>query len=182
MGNQQPSSKKEWETVQEYDRYEVNALGEIRHKNRKRILKPRSNPGGYLYVSFNINGKRRNYAVHRIVASAFIDNPDRLPEVNHKDHNRQNNNVDNLEWVSSSANKSHANKLSTNRHSRGKKISQYTKQGEYIKTFPTITEAAQEIGLTIGAISNCASGRSKTSGGYIWKFAEGSTTKYNRNP
>lgn len=106
MDNQQPSVEMEWRTVKEYERYEVNTKGEIRHKKRKHILTPRKNSGGYLYVGFNIEGKRKNFAVHRIVANAFIPNPNGYSEVNHKDYDRTNNNVDNLEWVSSSQNKS----------------------------------------------------------------------------
>lgn len=102
MDNQQPSNKEEWRQVVEHQNYEVNQFGEIRHKQRKHILKPRSNNGGYLYVNFKINGKNTNFAVHRIVANAFIPNPNGYTEVNHKDYDKTNNRVENLEWVNSS--------------------------------------------------------------------------------
>ena len=181
MDNQQPSNEIEWRDVKEYDHYEVNQFGEIRHKKRKQVLKPRSNNGGYLYVNFNINGIRTNFAVHRIVANAFIPNPKGYLEVNHKDYNKQNNNVSNLEWVNSSQNKQHAYLKQENKQSRGKSVEQYTKDGRYIKTFESVSQAAQEIGCCVSAISNCCLGRTKTSKGYRWKFAEGSTTKYERN-
>lgn len=107
MDNQQLSDKTEWREVKEYNHYEVNQFGEIRHRIRKKILKPRIN-NGYQYVNFKINGKNINFSVHRIVANAFIPNPNGYTEVNHKDYNRSNNCVDNLEWVSSSQNKYHA--------------------------------------------------------------------------
>lgn len=182
MDNQQPSVEMEWRTVCEYDHYEVNRKGEIRHKVRKQVLKPRLNSGGYAYVNFNINGHRKNFAVHRIVANAFIPNPNGYSEINHKDYDRTNNCVDNLEWVDSSQNKQHMFLKEENKDCRGKEVEQYTKKGEYIKTFTSLSAAAQEMGCTVGAISNCCMGRSKTSMGYRWRFSEGSTTKYERNP
>lgn len=182
MDNQQPSNKVEWREVKEYSHYEVNQFGEIRHKVRKHILKPRSNKGGYLYVNFKIDGKNTNFAVHRIVANAFIPNPNGYTEINHKDYDRTNNCVDNLEWITSSQNKQHAYLKEVNKSSRGKAVEQYSKDGNYIQTFESITEAAKVINCCVAAISNCCLGRTKTSQGFRWKFVEGSTTKYERKP
>lgn len=182
MDNQQLSSKAEWREVKEYTNYEVNQFGGIRHKKRKKFLKPRSNNGGYQYVNFKINGKNTNFAVHRIVANAFIPNPNGYTEINHKDYDKTNNCIDNLEWVLSSYNKQHAFLKQENRKSRGKAVSQYTKEGIFIKTFDTITEAAQELNCCVSAISNCCLGRTKTSQGFQWSFVESSTTKYERKP
>ena len=182
MDNQQPSDKTEWRTVKEYSNYEVNQFGEIRHKKRKQILKPRRNNGGYLYVNFKINGKNTNFAIHRIVANAFIPNPNGYIEVNHKDYDRTNNSVSNLEWVTSSQNKRHAYLKLENKTSRGKAVEQYSKNNDYIKTYDSVSAAADAMGCCIAAISNCCLGRTKTSQGYRWRFAEGSTTKYERNP
>lgn len=182
MDNQQLSNKTEWREVKEYINYEVNQFGEIRHKKRKKILKPRSNNGGYQYVNFKINGKNTNFAVHRIVANAFIPNPNGYTEVNHKDYDKTNNYVNNLEWVSSSQNKQHSYLKKENKKSRGKAVNQYTKDGVFIKTFETITDAAEELGCCVAAISNCCLGRAKTSQGFRWSFVESSTTKYERKP
>ena len=182
MDNQQPSNKTEWKTVKECDKYEVNNKGEIRHKKRKQILSPRKNSGGYGYVCFIIEGQRKNFAIHRIVASAFLPNPNGYTEINHKDYDRLNNCVENLEWVSSSQNKQHAYLKIENHIARGKQVAQYDKNGDFIKLYDSITLAAQEMGCTVGAISNCCLGRTKTSMGYQWRFVEGSTTKYERNP
>lgn len=181
MDNQQPSNKEEWRVVLEYDRYEVNRYGEIRHRVRKQVLKPRPNPSGYLYVNFNIEGHRQNFAVHRVVANAFIPNPNYKPEVNHKDLNKNNNFVENLEWVDSSENKNHFHQTKTST-TLGKEVDQFSKSGVFIKRYKTVTEAAREVGCVVGAISNCCLGRTKTSMGYKWSFVEGSTTKYARNP
>ena len=182
MDNQQLSSKTEWREVKEYSNYEVNQLGEIRHKKRQKILKPRDNNGGYQYVNFKINGKNTNFAVHRIVANAFIPNPNGYTEVNHKDYNKKNNCVDNLEWVSSSQNKQHSYLKQENKKSRGKAVNQYTKEGIFLKTFNSVSDAAKELGCCVAAISNCCLGRTKTSQGFRWSFVESSTTKYERKP
>ncbi|MDD7754502.1 MAG: NUMOD4 domain-containing protein [Clostridiales bacterium] len=182
MDNQQLSSKTEWREVKEYSNYEVNQLGEIRHKKRQKILKPRDNNGGYQYVNFKINGKNTNFAVHRIVANAFIPNPNGYTEVNHKDYNKKNNCVDNLEWVSSSQNKQHSYLKQENKKSRGKAVNQYTKGGIFLKTFDSVSDAAKELGCCVAAISNCCLGRTKTSQGFRWSFVESSTTKYERKP
>ena len=182
MDNQQLSSKTEWREVKEYSNYEVNQLGEIRHKKRQKILKPRDNNGGYQYVNFKINGKNTNFAVHRIVANAFIPNPNGYTEVNHKDYNKKNNCVDNLEWVSSSQNKQHSYLKQENKKSRGKAVNQYTKEGIFLKTFNSVSDAAKELGCCVAAISNCCLGRTKTSQGFQWSFVESSTTKYERKP
>lgn len=182
MDNQQPSDKLEWRQVLEHQNYEVNNLGQVRHKKRKQILKPRSNNGGYQYVNFKIEGKNTNFGVHRIVANAFIPNPNGYAEVNHKDYDRTNNCIENLEWVTSSQNKQHAYLKEENKVSRGKKVEQYTLDGNYIKTFNSVSEAAMAMNCCVAAISNCCSGRSKTSQKYRWRFVEGSTTKYERKP
>ena len=182
MDNQQLSSKTEWREVKEYSNYKVNQLGEIRHKKRQKILKPRDNNGGYQYVNFKINGKNTNFAVHRIVANAFIPNPNGYTEVNHKDYNKKNNCVDNLEWVSSSQNKQHSYLKQENKKSRGKAVNQYTKEGIFLKTFDSVSDAAKELGCCVAAISNCCLGRTKTSQGFRWSFVESSTTKYERKP
>ena len=181
MDNQQPSSKIEWRQVLEHPNYEVNNLGEIRHKKRKQILKPRSNNSGYQYVNFKVNGKNKNFAVHRIVANAFILNPNGYTEINHIDYDKTNNCVENLEWVSSSQNKQHAY-LNKNNLTRGKAVEQYTLEGVYITTYKSVSDAAYEMGCCVAAISNCCLGRTKTSQGYRWSFTEGSTTKYERKP
>ena len=175
MENQQLSNKMEWRTVIEYDHYEVNQFGQIRHKQRKNVLNPRFN-AGYGYVNFNINGKRKNFAVHRIVANAFIPNPFYKPEVNHKDLNKANNTVGNLEWVDSSENTKHSYGQGL-RKSAGKKINQYSKNGVLIKEWASISEAARFMNCTVGAISNCCLGRTFTSMGYKWSFVESPTTK-----
>lgn len=96
--------KEEWKTIEEYPKYQVSKLGRVSNIKTERVLKLCVNSSGYKKVV--LNGK--NEYVHRLVAETFIPNPNNLPEVNHKDGNKWNNCVDNLEWVSKSENAKHA--------------------------------------------------------------------------
>jgi hypothetical protein len=99
-------------------------------KNTRKELKTHRINSGYLCLKFTVNGKRTNHLVHRLVAEAFIPNPDNKREVNHIDGNKLNNNVCNLEWVTSSENKLHAKNTGLKEYnfpSKGKKLSTKSK-------------------------------------------------------
>ena len=89
-----------WKQINDFDNYEVSNLGNVRRKTKKgyHLLKPSVNNNGYYQVSLSKDGKAKPFRVHRLVAVAFIPNPDNLPIINHKDENKLNNNADNLEW------------------------------------------------------------------------------------
>lgn len=101
----------EWKLINEFPDYEVSTLGEVRNRTTMQVLR-QVKSGGYMQVI--IEGKYRRY-VHRLVATAFIPNDDNLPQVNHKDENKTNNNVDNLEW--------HTPKYNSNYGTQSEKIS-----------------------------------------------------------
>ena len=88
-------------------RYIIYSDGRVFGNKYKRFLKPRINNSGYGFVSFSINGKVIEKTVHRIIAQHFIPNPNNFPEVNHKDRNKLNNNIDNLEWCTDRQNQNH---------------------------------------------------------------------------
>jgi len=98
-----------FKTCVEDARYEVSNFGIVRNKKSKKIIKPFDNGHGYLSVAFWVNNNtiRKRFYVHRLVAVAFIKNPFNKLEVNHKDGNKQNNNINNLEWVTRSENLKH---------------------------------------------------------------------------
>lgn len=85
----------EWRKIQGYDRYEVSNLGQVRRENKV----SQCSHNGYYRVSLWKEGVKTNMYVHRLVALTFLPNPDAKPTVNHKDHNRKNNSLDNLEWA-----------------------------------------------------------------------------------
>lgn len=97
-----------WKEIPEYG-YEVSTLGNVRNKRSGHVLSPRVQSNGkYLFVSLWKNNKEKHFRVHRLVATAFIENPENKSQVNHKDKDTTNNHVDNLEWVTCSENHKHA--------------------------------------------------------------------------
>ena len=94
--------------------YTVNKDGTIFSKKTNKYLKPRNNGHGYLQVNLYINGKLKTYKVHRLIAEKYVANPNDLPQVNHKDGNKQNNHVDNLEWCDNMNNCQTWNRLNQN--------------------------------------------------------------------
>ena len=106
-----------WKPIEGYEGlYEVSNTGRVRsidrydsrnHFRRGRILKLSYDTVGYLIVGLHSNGKKKTYLVHRLVAPAFIPNPDNLPQVNHRDEDKTNNRVENLEWCDSKYNLSY---------------------------------------------------------------------------
>ena len=101
--------KEIFKTCIEDNRYEVSNFGIVRNKKSKKIIKPFNNGLGYLTVGFWINNNtfKKRFYVHRLVAMAFIENPFNKTEINHKDGNKQNNNINNLEWTTRSENLKH---------------------------------------------------------------------------
>lgn len=104
----------EWRKIEGADeRYEVSNTGKVRSTNynktgKTKELKQKIDKYGYCVVTLHINGKQKYPSVHRLVAKAFIPNPNNLPQVNHKDTDKKNNNVSNLEWCTCSGNIKHA--------------------------------------------------------------------------
>jgi len=101
------------EKLKIYEIYLVDRSGKVFYAKSRKILKTFKDRYGYWRVNVTINGKSYQKPVHRLIATAFIPNPDNKPQVNHIDGNKQNNSVENLEWVTNSENRKHAvaNKL-----------------------------------------------------------------------
>ena len=116
-----------WKPVPGFELYyEISSFGNIRN-SRKRIMKPYVNNKGYHCIDFQVNSVRTKHLIHRLVLLTFIPNPDNLPEVNHIDEDKSNNNLSNLEWCTRSYNKQHSmqsgtyNKIYTQKNALGKK-------------------------------------------------------------
>lgn len=139
-----------------------------------KILKQRDNCRGYLYIEIN----RKRMYVHRLVAEAFIDNPNNLPIINHKDENPSNNRVDNLEWCTQKYNINYGNarkKMSikhTNNPILSKRVVAIDKLGNIIKEYPSANEAARQSGVSVSSIVCCCNSITgyKTAGGLTWKY------------
>lgn len=116
-----------WTTVENLSNYEISSKGSIKSKLKNRIMKTWKNNSGYSQISLvDDRGITVKWLVHRLVATAFLPNPINLPYVNHKDGNKQNNEVDNLEWCTCSENILHARKTGLNPYNfptKGRKLS-----------------------------------------------------------
>lgn len=149
--------------------YAVTRDGNVWSYKSKKFLKPDNNgSGGYYYVNLYKDGKGKNFRIHRLVAKAFIPNYDNLPEVNHKDEDKSNNCVENLEWISRIDNINYGTRTVRSAKNRSKSV--YCE--ELDKIFDGAAQAARELGISQGNITNCCKGKYKTSGGYHWKYAE----------
>lgn len=176
-----------WRKIPGHDDYEVSSHGRIRSKDRKvwngvgyfmkegKVLAPRPLPSGYLRVGL---GKRRDYYIHRLVAQAFIPNPQNLPQVNHKDENKRNNAVENLEWCTNKYNVNYGtSKKRISASKRGvminnKPILQCALNGEVIRRFISVTAAAKETGIDNSHIGKAANGKERCAGGFVWRWCQ----------
>lgn len=190
-----------WKDVSNYEGlYQVSNLGNIKSLNygrtgEERLLKPVKNNDGYLLVTLCKNGKPKRYLVHRLVASAFLPNPNNLKEINHKDENSLNNRIENLEWCDRKYNcnygtrtkrliatrcindpnnesykkmvETRAKKSSVNAE---KSIIQYTKDMIEVGRYKSLSEAERQTGIPYQNIGKCCKGKLKSCGGYIWRY------------
>ena len=143
--------------------YAVTSCGKVYSYKSKKFLKPKDNGHGYLCVGLWKNGEKKKYSLHRLVAEAYLPNPENLPMINHKDENKTNNCLQNLEWCDCKYN----NNYGTRNERYKKPILQYTLDGEFVREW----ECASDVGREVNSnICNCLKGRRKTAYGYLWFY------------
>lgn len=180
-----------WKPIKGYEGYyEVSDTGVVRSLDRivpdsktgtkrikGRIMKQSENKDksrngdGYYVVNLRKFHTSCVTQVHKLVAEAFLSNEFNLPTVNHKDGNKHNNNVENLEWATYSDNNLHAlnNGL---RHPRGNVIIQRNLNGSFVSMYQSACEASRKTGIGRAIISHCLNHRVQTAGGYLWEKVE----------
>jgi hypothetical protein len=169
----------QWKQIQDFPNYQISTFGNVKNIITNKLLKP-SNKGGYYNISLVNSYCKKTVKIHRLVAITFIPNPENKSDVNHKDKNKKNNHIDNLDWMTRKENNIHRCKdlfITTNKNKPINKICIQT--GEILETYNSIEEAALwafNNGLTKNihngrnSIGNCICGLSKSSYGFKWEI------------
>lgn len=191
--------KEIWKDIEDYEKiYQISNLGRIKSLSRfvnncknygsigfytkEKILKLAISKTGYYICTLFKNGKGKTFKVHRLIAKAFIENPNNYKIINHIDGNKLNNNLNNLEWCNHSHNNKEAYKqglkennlkwiIECNKKKR-KKVKQYDLQNNFIKEWESINEAEKELKICHINIVKVCKGERITAGGFKWKYAE----------
>ena len=165
--------KEIWKDIKDYEgHYQVSNLGRVKSIKfgKEIILKQHINiKGGYYYVCLLKNGKHKNYYVHRLVAEAFLPITDNLPQVNHKDENKLNNSVDNLEWCDAKYNINFGTCIERRSKKTSKPVLQYTLDGKFVKEWKSTMECGRN-GYNQGNVAACCQGKLKKYKDFIWKY------------
>ena len=175
--------KEVWKDIQGYEgKYQVSNLGNVKSLNYNNTCKEhllnQTLCRGYMCIHLSKNCIHKWFLVHRLVATAFINNTDNLPEVNHIDEDKTNNCVSNLEWCDRKYNNNYGTRISRslktlklrNRETAERAVLQFTKDGKFVNEYKSISEAERSTGIYQSSIVSCCKVRRLTAGGYIWKY------------
>lgn len=172
-----PTEIEEWRDVEGYENlYQVSRKGRVRssHKGYWEVLTSVINRHGYNQYLFHKDGKRKNMRGNRLVAEAYILNPDNLPFVNHKDENPANDCVDNLEWCTAKYNVNYgtARQRASINHSKNRPVCMFDVDGAFIREFYNLNEAAKYIQGKHTSILRCCCNKVFCYKGHIWRYKE----------
>ena len=173
--------KEIWKDIEGFEGlYQISNFGKVKSLHnrggiKERILKPYKKKNGYLQVKLRNKNHIKYETIHRLVAQAFLPNPTKLPSINHKDENKENNNVDNLEWCSVGYNNTYGSRIESLKRKLNRRIKQYDLEGKFIKEYESVKQASQENNISMGNISSCAKGRYAQTHNYVFKYAKGVT-------
>lgn len=182
-----------WKDIPGYEGlYQVSNLGNIKslnayNHNIEMMLNCPVHHSGYRIVILKVNNVKKTFNVHKLVAETFISNKtnfkyydekDKLKyienldklQVNHKDENKTNNNVSNLEWCTPKYNSNYGTRINRIIQNESKQVNQYDLQGNFIKTWNSISDIYRELGINSSNIIMCCKGKYSYSHGYIWKY------------
>ena len=167
-----------WKAINGFDGYEVSNYGQVRVSKTGLVLKHNLSQRGHHAVGLFKDGKHYSRFVHKLVAEAFIPNPKHLPQINHKDEDKGNNRVENLEWCTARYNLTYnglRERAGQTNRDRQKGVEMLNKDGEVLRQFNSVTDAAKYISLrkykvvATGIVLACQ-GKLQTSHGYKWRY------------
>ena len=178
-----------WKDIEGYEGlYQVSNLGRVRGLDRMvfnkrgsktivngRILKQKTDRYGYKCVCLSKDSKSKHFAVHRLVAQAFIPNPENKPTVNHINEIKDDNRVDNLEWMTVAENNQYGTRNQRMGKTQQRAVIQYTLSNDYIAKYESIQEASIKTNMSEAAIINICKGRQKHPKRYIWRYVNDRT-------
>lgn len=165
-----------WKDIPNYEGlYQASNTGFIRNSRTNKILKPRIDKNGYFKHILYIKGVPKEFRTHRLIALTFIENSKNLLQINHIDENKQNNCIDNLEWVDAKTNNNHATRnkrisVGVQKNSKKKSVNQYDLNGNLIKTWNSLREIERELNIYHNILSNKIKNKDGIMNGYKWKF------------
>ena len=176
-----------WKDISGYEGYyQVSNLGNVKSMERmverknnetgnlslkSRILSLNTYPKGYKKVTLRKNNTSKSFFGHRLVAEAFIPNPNNYPYVNHKDENPSNNHSDNLEWCTNEYNMSYGTLGYRISLAKSKQVFQFDLDGNFLNTFYGVNVASRITNISSTSIVNCCNGASRSAGGFLWSFS-----------
>ena len=156
--------------------YEINTEGQVYSKISNKLLKPYYDELGYGHYTLYVNHNPVRCQAHRLVGFTFIDNPDNKPFINHIDGNPSNNCVDNLEWCTPKENTQHAIKTGLRKDYIIKKsVKQYDLNGNFIKEYESLVEAARQTGSMDSKITLCCQGKRQSHNNFQWRYSDDNT-------
>ena len=155
--------------VDGFDNYEVSNLGKVRNMKSGKVLKPHLNKDGYLRHCLYKHNKQKSLFLHKIIATAFVDNPEKKPQVNHIDENKTNNDLSNLEWCTVRENAVHGTRMKRIAEKLSQKVIQLDLNNNVLNEFESMHQAERETGIYATSISRCCNGKVKSAGGFKWR-------------
>ena len=172
-----------WKDIEGYEGlYQVSNLGRVKSLGRyinnngglyfrkEKIMKVCKDKKGYNVCGLSKNNNPKTLKVHRLVASAFIPNPNNLPQVNHRNEDKTDNRVDNLEWCDNDYNRNYGTRNKRASVSCRKTILQISLEGDLLRKWDSAIEVEKELGFNNSSITKCCKGKQKTCGGYKWHY------------
>lgn len=172
-----------WKDIPRYKGlYQASNMGRIRRLRRSiinhgtvttkkgAIISQSYTSKGYRRVHIHFNGKIKEELAHRLVAEAFVPNPQEMPFVNHKDEDKTNNFPENLEWCDCAYNNNYGTRIKRSVEKQSAKVLQYTLDGRFVAEYPSINEAGRKTKISAGHICHVCKGMRPNAGGYVWHY------------